>query len=178
MTLRLRPNSHKVATLALQEEQSLSRGVPKQQPDQAQLPVELCEDSFDCIHLLTCRKSKASGGSPSSSGVSQVGMPGQSVHWDVSQTKASATNFSIGSSSMVQRSGLSMNSVGTHLGSNTGLGLVSATYSPLSHQGNLLRQDVDNQKNLRQADLNSVKRTPLSLKVLCHAFCWCSLCCC
>lgn len=110
-----------------------------------------------------CRKSKAGGGSPiNSSGISQVGMP---THWDVSQTKASAANFSIGSNSAVQRSGVSMTSVGTHLGSSTGQGLVSATYSPLSHQGSLLRKDVDNQKNLRQADLNSVKRTPLSLKV-------------
>lgn len=97
-----------------------------------------------------------------SSGISQVGMP---THWDVSQTKASAANFSIGSTSAVQRSGVSMTSVGTHLGSSTGMGLVSATYSPLSHQGSLLRKDVDNQKTLRQADLNSVKRTPLSLKV-------------
>ncbi len=83
----------------------------------------------------------------------------------MSQTKASTATFSIGSSSLVQRSGVSLNSVGTHLGSSSGLGLVSATYSPLSHQGSLLRKDVDNQKNLRQADLNSVKRTPLSLKV-------------
>lgn len=110
-----------------------------------------------------CRKSKAGGASSvNSSGLSQAGMPSS---WDMSQTKASAANFSIGSNSMVQRSGASMTSVGTHLGSSTGMGLVSATYSPLSHQGSLLRKDVDNQKNLRQADLNSVKRTPLSLKV-------------
>lgn len=88
------------------------------------------------------------------------------MNWDVSQTKASAANFSVGSSSVVHRSGASMTSVGTHLGSSTGMGgLVSATYSPLSHQGSLLRKDVDTQKNQRQADLNSVKRTPLSLKV-------------
>ncbi|KAL0052814.1 hypothetical protein WJX82_008196 [Trebouxia sp. C0006] len=108
------------------------------------------------------RKSQAPIGS---SGLSQPSMSGHGVHWDVSQTRASATTFSIGSGSAVQRSGASMNSVGTHLGSSTGQGLVSATYSPLSHQGSLLRKDVDNQKNLRQADLNSVKRTPLSLKV-------------
>lgn len=103
-------------------------------------------------------------------------MPGHGVHWDVSQTRP-ATTFSIGSGSAVQRSGASMNSVGTHLGSSTGQGLVSATYSPLSHQGSLLRKDVDNQKNLRQADLNSVKRTPLSLKVgsICCS-CWCCSC--
>ena len=111
----------------------------------------------------SCRKSRAdAGSSPNSSAVSQVVLP---MHWEVSQTRASATNFSIGSNSVVQRSGMSMTSVGTHLGSNTGMGLVSATYSPLSHQGSLLRKDVDNQKNLRQADLNAVKRTPLSLKV-------------
>jgi len=103
-------------------------------------------------------------------------MPGHGVHWDVSQTRASATTFSIGSGSAVQRSGASMNSVGTHLGSSTGQGLVSATYSPLSHQGSLLRKDVDNQKNLRQADLNSVKRTPLSLKV--GSVCCCCCCSC
>ena len=109
------------------------------------------------------RKNRQSiGSSPHSSPLSQ---PGHGVHWDVSQTKGSTAAFSLGSSTMVQRSGASLNSVGTHLGSNTGQGLVSATYSPLSHQGSLLRKDVDNQKNLRQADLNSVKRTPLSLKV-------------
>ncbi len=105
-------------------------------------------------------------------------MPGHGVHWDVSQTRASATTFSIGSGSAVQRSGASMNSVGTHLGSSSGQGLVSATYSPLSHQGSLLRKDVDNQKNLRQADLNSVKRTPLSLKVGSLCCCCCCCCCC
>ena len=114
--------------------------------------------------VVVCRKSKASvGSSPNSSGLSHPVLPGQGAHWDVSQTKPSAGNFTIGSSNMVQRSGMSTNSVGTHLGSATGL--VSATYSPLSHQGSLLRKDVDAQKNLRQADLNSVKRTPLSLKV-------------
>lgn len=132
-------------------------------------PVATKADSFGyspshmiCTHTLLCRKSKAPIGS---SGLSQPSMPGHGVHWDVSQTRTSATTFSIGSGSAVQRSGASMNSVGTHLGSSTGQGLVSATYSPLSHQGSLLRKDVDNQKNLRQADLNSVKRTPLSLKV-------------
>ncbi len=126
-------------------------------------------------HTLLCRKSQAPIGS---SGLSQPSMSGHGVHWDVSQTRASATTFSIGSGSAVQRSGASMNSVGTHLGSSTGQGLVSATYSPLSHQGSLLRKDVDNQKNLRQADLNSVKRTPLSLKVgsLCCCCCCCSSC--
>ena len=123
-------------------------------------------------HTLLCRKSKAPIGS---SGLSQPSMPGHGVHWDVSQTRASATTFSIGSGTAVQRSGASMNSVGTHLGSSSGQGLVSATYSPLSHQGSLLRKDVDNQKNLRQADLNSVKRTPLSLKVGSVS---CSCCCC
>ncbi|KAL3159729.1 hypothetical protein ABBQ38_010135 [Trebouxia sp. C0009 RCD-2024] len=109
------------------------------------------------------RRSKAGASSSvNSSGVSQAGTP---MTWDVSQTKASAGNFSVGSSTAVHRSGASMTSVGTHLGSSTGMGLVSATYSPLSHQGSLLRKDVDTQKNLRQADLNSVKRMPLSLKV-------------
>jgi hypothetical protein len=126
----------------------------------------------NCTHTLFCRKSKAPIGS---SGLSQPSMPGHGVHWDVSQTRASATTFSIGSGNAVQRSGASMNSVGTHLGSSSGQGLVSATYSPLSHQGSLLRKDVDNQKNLRQADLNSVKRTPLSLKVgsVCSSCCCC-----
>lgn len=115
------------------------------------------------MNIHGCRKIKADAGSlPGSSAVSQVCLP---MNWDISQTKASAGNFSLGSNGMVQRSGTSMTSVGTHLGSSSGVGLVSATYSPLSHQGSLLRKDVDNQKNLRQADLNSVKRTPLSLKV-------------
>ncbi len=132
---------------------------------------------MSCTHTLLCRKSKAPIGS---SGLSQPSMPGHGVHWDVSQTRPSATTFSIGSGSAVQRSGASMNSVGTHLGSSSGQGLVSATYSPLSHQGSLLRKDVDNQKNLRQADLNSVKRTPLSLKVgsLCCSCCCCCCCSC
>ena len=134
------------------------------------LPLANMNTHLNPTHTFLCRKSKAPIGS---SALSQPSMPGHGVHWDVSQTRASATNFSIGSGSAVQRSGASMNSVGTHLGSSSGQGLVSATYSPLSHQGSLLRKDVDNQKNLRQADLNSVKRTPLSLKVgsLCCSSC-------
>ena len=118
-------------------------------------------------HALFRRKSQVGSSAPSTSprggGVSVVG---QGMPWDVSHTRpAHSRDFSIGSGSHVQPSAGSVTSVGTHLGSAAGLGHVSATYSPLSHQGSLLRKDVDNQKNLRNADLNAVKRTPLSLKV-------------
>lgn len=110
--------------------------------------------------------SSAPGSSPRGSVVSRSVLMGQAQGWDVSHTKpANSRDYSIGSGSHVQPSNGSMTSIGTHLGSVAGLAHVSATYSPLSHQGSLLRKDVDNQKNLRQADLNAVKRTPLSLKV-------------
>ena len=95
--------------------------------------------------------------SPGGSAASGTLVPGHAAPWDVSHTKGSQSTFSIGSGSHVQHSTGSM----SHLGSQLGL----QTYSPLSHQGSLLRKDVDNQKNIRQADLNAVKRTPLSLKV-------------
>lgn len=99
----------------------------------------------------------AAEASPRGSAASGTLLPGHAAPWDVSHTKGSQSTFSIGSSSHVQHSTGSM----SHLGSQLGL----QTYSPLSHQGSLLRKDVDNQKNIRQADLNAVKRTPLSLKV-------------
>lgn len=125
----------------------------------AHVPQPMYDSSYNAMQV----HSSVPGSSPRGGGA----VLGQGPHWDVSHTKpAHSRDFSIGSGSLVQHSTGSMTSVGTHLGSVAGLGHVSATYSPLSHQGSLLRKDVDNQKNIRQADLNAVKRTPLSLKVV------------